>query len=60
MCQDVSLTKRVEKDLDSIAEFTEDLNSCLFISKKIMFLKANSMPHTQNVLTETNPTEYFG
>ena len=61
MCQDVSLAKRVQKDLEnSIAEFTEDLNSCLFTSKKITFLKANSMPHTPNVLTETNPTAYFG
>ena len=60
MCQDVSLVKRVQKDLEnSIAEFTEYLNSCLFTSKKIMFLKANSMPHTQHVLTETNPTAYF-
>ena len=61
MCQEVSLVKRVQKDLEnSIAEFTEYLNSCLFTSKKITFLKANSMPHTQNVLTETNPTAYFG
>ena len=60
MCQDVSLVKRVQKDLEnSIAEFTEYLNSCLFTSKKITFLKANSMPHTQHVLTETNPTAYF-
>ena len=61
MCQDVSLVKRVQKDLEnSTAEFTEYLNSCFFTSKKITFLKANSMPHTQNVLTETNPTAYFG
>ena len=59
--QDVSLVKRVQKDLEnSIAEFTEYLNSCLFTSKKITFLKANSMPHTQNILTETNPTANFG
>ena len=61
MRQNVSLVKRVQKDLEnSIAEFTEYLNSCLFTSKKITFLKANSMPHTQNVLTETNITAYFG
>ena len=61
VCQDVILVKRVQKDLEnSIAEFTEYLNSCLFTSKKIMFPKANSMPHTQNVLTETNPFAYFG
>ena len=61
MCQDVSLVKRVLKDLEnSIAEFIEYLNSCLFTSKKFTFLKANSMPHTPNVLTEINPTVYFG
>ena len=52
MCQDVSLE-------NSIAEFTEYLKLCLFTSKKIAFSKANSMPHTPNVLTETNPTAYF-
>ena len=61
ICQDISLVTRVQKDLESsIAEFTENWNSCLFISKKITFLKANNMPHTQNVSTETNPTAYFG
>ena len=35
MCQDVSLVKRVQKDLEnSIAEFTEYLNSCVCLHQR--------------------------